>query len=284
MIVKETLPSQPSMAVAAPKEGISPHTIGLTTTGQVMTGGRLSSTAIVALHVLVLPQSSVAVHVRVTLYSCGHKPSTVISEKLISTTASHASIAMAIPKSGIASHAIGLITTGQVMTGAVLSCIKIVAEQLDELPHSSVAIQVRVTLYSCGQTPEALTSEKVINGNTSHASIAVAVPKDGVVPHSIGLRAIGQVISGAVLSCTSIVLLQVAVLPQSSVAVQVRVKVYSCPQIPAMESVTNVIVTSGSQSSMTVGVPKTGSDPHSIGEVTVAQVISGAVLSDTSMI
>ena len=100
----------------------------------------------VALHVLVLPQSSVAVQVRVTLYSCGHKPSIVISEKLISTTASHSSMAVAVPKEGIAPHSIGLTTIGQVMTGTVLSCTNMVAEQVDELPQSSVAIQVRVTL------------------------------------------------------------------------------------------------------------------------------------------
>ena len=51
-----------------------------------------------------------------------------------------------------------------------------------------------------------------------------------------------------------------------------------------MESVTKVTVTAGSQSSMTVGSPKTGTDPHSMTGITVAQVICGGVLSETSMI
>ena len=40
--------------------------------GQVITGGVLSSTTITCRHVLELPQSSVALHVRLMVYSCGH--------------------------------------------------------------------------------------------------------------------------------------------------------------------------------------------------------------------
>ncbi len=61
----------------------------------------------------------------------------------------------------------------------------------------------------------------------SHASIAVATPNEGVDPHSIRLTTIGQVTTGGVLSYTEIVLLQEAVLPQSSAATHVLVTVYS---------------------------------------------------------
>ena len=65
IIVKETVPSQASIAVAKPKEGIVPQGIGLSTTGQVMTGGVLSAMLIVCTHVAVLPAASVAIQVRV---------------------------------------------------------------------------------------------------------------------------------------------------------------------------------------------------------------------------
>ena len=47
--------------------------------------------------------------------------------------------------------------------------------------------------------------------------------KTGVAGHWIGETAAGQVIVGGVVSCTTIVRLHVALLPQSSRAVQVRV-------------------------------------------------------------
>ena len=58
---------------------------------------------------------------------------------------------------------------------------------------------------------------------TSQASVAEAVPKFGVAGQEIGEVTLGQVIFGGVTSRTKIVLLHVAVFPQSSVAVQVLV-------------------------------------------------------------
>jgi hypothetical protein len=62
-----TLGSQASDAVAAPKVGTAGQLIGEDTAGHVIDGGVISCTAMVRLQVDVLPQSSVAVHVRVTL-------------------------------------------------------------------------------------------------------------------------------------------------------------------------------------------------------------------------
>ena len=61
-----TLGSHASDAVAAPNVGTAGQLIGEVTAGQVIAGGVISCTAMVRLHVDVLPQSSVAVHVRVT--------------------------------------------------------------------------------------------------------------------------------------------------------------------------------------------------------------------------
>ena len=63
----------------------------------------------------------------------------------------------------------------------------------------------------------------VISTIASHASVAVALPKTGVAGQLIGEVTAGQVIVGGVISCTTIVRLHVALLPQSSVAVQVLV-------------------------------------------------------------
>ena len=72
----------------------------------------------------------------------------VTSEEVIVGWLSQASVAVASPKSGTAGHSIGLVTVGQVITGAVLSVTVIVRLHIDALPQSSVAVQVRVTLYS----------------------------------------------------------------------------------------------------------------------------------------
>ena len=68
-----------------------------------------------------------------------------------------------------------------------------------------------------------VTSLKVTVGLASQVSVAVGAGKTGVAGHWIGETAAGQVMVGGVVSCTTTVWLQVAVLPQWSVAVQVRV-------------------------------------------------------------
>jgi hypothetical protein len=63
----------------------------------VKTGGVLSSTKMVCVQLLEFPQSSVARHVRVIVYSCGHPPATVTSVDVIATTKSQLSVAVAVP-------------------------------------------------------------------------------------------------------------------------------------------------------------------------------------------
>ena len=137
------------------------------------------------------------------------------------TLASQASVAVAAPKYGVAGQLIGEVTVGQEIVGAVMSCTTMVRLQVAVLPQLSLAVQVRVTLSS--QLPGVDESTKVIFTLASQASVAVASPKLGVAGQLIGEVTVGQVMVGGVTSCTTIVRLQVAVLPQSSVAVQVRV-------------------------------------------------------------
>ena len=106
------------------------------------------------------------------------------------------------------------------MLGGVISLTVIVLLQVEVLPQASVARQVRVK--TVGQVPADTVPTTVTAGLASQASVAVAVPHTGVAGQSI-VVATGQVITGAVISRTVMVLLQVEVLPQASVARQVRV-------------------------------------------------------------
>lgn len=91
--------SQLSVAVAVPVAAgnvLVAHWIVIFV-GHVMTGGVLSSITMVCTHVLELPQSSVACHVRWMDPSCGQPPPTVTSVKVIVGVASQLSVAVAVP-------------------------------------------------------------------------------------------------------------------------------------------------------------------------------------------
>lgn len=210
----------------------------------------------------------------------------VTSTNVIVTVASQISEAVAVGKTGVAGHSIGVVAAGQVMDGGVSSTTATVRLQVEALPQSSVAVQVRVTLYSCGQIPlGVVTSTKVMVTLPSHSSVAVAGGNTGVAGHSIGDITVGQVKTGPVLSVTETVWLHVEELLQSSVAVQVRVTLYSCEQIPlGVVTSTNVIVTVPSHPSEAVACGNTGVAGHSIGEVAVGQVITGPALSVTDTV
>ena len=76
---------------------------------------------------------------------------------------------------------------------------------MDELPHASVAVHVRVMVYSFAQVPGVVALVNVNDGEASHASVAVAVAKLGDAGHSIVDAAGSEEITGAVLSSTLIV-------------------------------------------------------------------------------
>jgi len=155
-----------------------------------------------ALQVDEFPQSSVAVQVLVTVSSAGHVPGVVTSAKVMSTTASQASVAVAKPKVGVNGQSIvSFGITGQTITGGVVSWTKMDALQVDEFPQSSVAVQVLVTVSSAGQVPGVVTSAKVISTTASQASVAVAKPKVGVKGQSmVSFGITGQVMTGGVVS------------------------------------------------------------------------------------
>ena len=154
---------------------------------------------------LELPQPSVAVQVRVTLYDPAQSPGVVTSSKVRVAPLPHASVAVAIANTGEAGQLIVDSAGRGSITGAVTSCTFIVWEAVELLPQPSVAVQVRVTLYDPAQSPGVVTSSKVSVAPLPHASVAVAIANTGVAGQSIVDSAGRGSITGAVTSCTFIV-------------------------------------------------------------------------------
>ena len=93
-----------------------------------MTGGVLSSIKMVWLHVLKLPQSSSARHVRVMVYSCGHNPAVVTPVYVTVGVPSQLSVAVAVPVLDglvLAVHCI-VMFAGQLITGPILSVTEMI--------------------------------------------------------------------------------------------------------------------------------------------------------------
>ena len=105
--VMATVASQASVAVGATHTGTAGQLIGVVCAAQVIVGAVTSRTTIVALQVAVLPQSSVAVHVLVTLYVPAHEPWVVASDIVIVTVPSQASVAVGAFQVGVAGQSIG---------------------------------------------------------------------------------------------------------------------------------------------------------------------------------
>src|SRR5216117_984972 len=232
------LASHASVAVAVAKLGAAGQSIVLGGGSAPITGGVMSRTLMVWLAVLLLPQASVAVQVRTC--TTGQVP-LLLSTKVNAGLASHASVAVAAAKLGAAGQSIVLGGGSAPITGAVMSRTLMVWLAVLLLPQASVAVQVRTC--TTGQLP-LLVSTKVNVGLASQVSVAVAVAKLGVAGQSIVLAAGKAAITGAVMSRTLMVWLAVLLLPQASVAVQVRT--CTTGQVPLRLS-TNVGVTAPSQ-------------------------------------
>src|SRR6187551_3407320 len=282
--VMVTVASQASVAVGGVSTGKAEQSTGVVCATQVIVGAVISCTTIVPVQVAVLPQSSVAVHVRVVLYVPTHEPGVVASTKVMVTVASQASVAVGAVKTGKAGQSTGDVCATHVIVGGVISCTTMVPLQVAVLPQSSVAVQVRVVLYVPAQEPGVVASTKVIVTVASHASVAVGGVNTGKAGQSTGVVCATQVIVGAVISCTTIVPVHVAVFPQSSVAVHVRVVLYVPTHDPGVVASTKVIVTVASHASVAVGAVNTGKAGQSTGDVCATQVIVGAVISCTTMV
>jgi hypothetical protein len=238
--------------------------------------------------VLEFPQASVALQVRKIVNTIGQIPG-VCTSLIIRTGTSpeHKSTAVKFKTGDRSEQSAKRFAGGFRITGGVLSVTEMVRLQVDKLPQLSVAVHVRVTLYSCVQMPLwVVRSVKVIAGLTAlHKSVAVAIPKLGVAGHSMLAMTVGQVITGPVKSVTAMVRLQVAEFPQLSEAVQVRVTLYDCTQMPpgVVRSV-KLMVAVPLHKSLAEAAGKTGVAGHTMVATTVGQIMTGAVLSVTKIV
>ena len=99
-----------------------------------------------ALQVAVFKQSSVAVHVLVTLNAPVHAPGVVTSEKVNVTVPSQPSDTVGGLNVGVAGQLRGVVCATQVRVGGVTSWTTIVLLHVALFMQSSVAVHVRVTL------------------------------------------------------------------------------------------------------------------------------------------
>ena len=135
------------------------------------------------------------------------------------------SVAMteASSKDGTADEQLTVVLEGtEVLTGAVWSSTVIVWVEVLELPHTSVAVQVRVTVKRFAQLPAVITSATPTVTTPAQLSVADTEPVEATGTSDAQLTVVFDgvpVITGAVWSLTVIVWVAVEKLPHTSVAV-----------------------------------------------------------------
>src|SRR6266567_1669966 len=142
------------------------------------------------------------------------------------------SVAVGASKSQAAPSSTVLLVLLQLITGAVVSTTFTVWLHCALLPQASVAVQVRVASKVLPQWPEVLVIVLtiVIAMLVPPLSVAVGASKLQAVPSWTVLLVLLQLMMGAVVSTTCTVWLHWALLPQASVAAQVRVASKVLPQ------------------------------------------------------
>src|SRR3989442_1731068 len=122
---------------------LAPHSM-VTFVGGVIVGGVMSRTVIVCTQLLLLPQASVAVHVRaMTLVP----PQLVFTASLkVTVTALQPSEVVGVPVKLVPVFVEGhskVTSAGRTIAGLIVSCTVMVCTQLETLPQASVAVHVR---------------------------------------------------------------------------------------------------------------------------------------------
>lgn len=229
----------------------------------------------------VFPHPSSAVQVRVIIYSFGQVPLVVTSAN-VKVGVPQLSVTVGVVQEGTPEHSIEEGPGSPEMTGGVVSSTLMIWDAVAVLPHPSSAVQVLVIVYSFGQEPFVVTSAKV-NVGVPQLSVTVGVVHDGVPEHSILDGPGNPEMTGGMVSSTLIVCVAVAVLPQSSVAVQVRVILYSLGQVPLVVTSANVS-TGVPQLSVAVGVVHDGVPEHSIVDAPGRPDITGGIVSSTLIV
>ena len=165
------------------------------------------------------------------------------------------------------------------ITGAVVSCTAMVKLDVLVLPAASVAVSVIVWVPSANVSPDwtavvpSLNETVSVPSTTSDAD-AEKVATAPVAPVASSVSLAWPAITGAVVSCTAMVKLDVLVLPAASVAVSVIVWVPSANVSPDWTAVVPSL-------NKTVSVPSTTSDADAekVATAPVAPVASSVSLA-----
>src|SRR5437773_345707 len=182
-------------------------------------------------------------------------------------------------------------TAEQITVGAVVSLTVKVVVQLALLPASSLAVTVIVWVPRPTSVPTAGDWLKVIALAAVQASLTLTLPitlgtASWQFPSALAPGTAEQITVGAVLSVTVKVVVQVALLPASSVAVTVIVWVPRPISVPAAGDWLKVIALAALQASLTLTPPITlgraaWQFPSALAPGTAEQITVGAVLSVT---
>jgi hypothetical protein len=132
----------------------------------------------------------------------------------------------------------------------VISTTETSCVQVEVFPHPSVAVQV--TSVSPRQK---VGGASLVTVTPLQSSLAVAVPIPAATQQPTTMRSGGQEITGGVVSVTVIVCVQLALFPQPSVAVHVRVITDSPAQSPGATESPCVRLATPLQSSVALALP-----------------------------
>ena len=207
-------PSQLSLAVTLALAGTSlKHCTDASVGHPLSTGAVVSLTVMCWVQLAVLPQRSVAVHVRViTLWQL--EPGLLwVSLKVGVIAPSQLSVAVTLALAGTSLKHCTVASDGHPLsTGAVLSWIVMVRVHEAVFPQPSVAVKVSVIIF--GQVPD--DDRVAVTVAVPQLSVAVASLElsAGTSPSHWNVRFPGHVIVGGVVSLTVMVCVHVAVLPQ----------------------------------------------------------------------
>src|SRR5438105_241494 len=187
--------------------------------------------------------------------------------------------------------ALALVDAGQLTVGTVASVTVKVVVQVALLPASSVAVTVIVFVPNPTSVPAAGDGTRVIALVPLQLSLAVTpLSTFGTaawqLPSALALVGAGQLTVGTVASVTVKVVVQVALLPASSVAVTVMVFVPNPTSVPAAGDWLNVIALVALQPSLAVTPPNTSGTaawqaPSALAAGAAEQLTLGAVVSLT---
>lgn len=193
---------------------------------KVKTGLVLSTTVILCVAVFVLPQPSVAVHFRISVYESGQEPLVRVSLFHTIEATIQLSVAVGLPGAGIALHWTVTLAGTEVNIGCCVSDFQVkVTKQVLALLQPSVARTVHTCVFT--QVPVMLPPVALLF-TVPHASVAVpaaaiawaSVIAGGLHPKLIG--AVGQFVNvGGTISVFTKVRDKVAEHPNASVTVTV---------------------------------------------------------------